>query len=438
MEKLRYYIQWWFEYSLPEFIDRQLPHVMEVERLIPVFVGPRRSGKSTLFFQLIKQLRNTLPLENIFYINYEDDRLLPLDGKELSQLLDVYRQVVKFDVNQSLYLFLDEIQNVPQWEKILRRIHETEKNVRLFVTGSNSQMLGSDLATALRGRTLTFQILPLDFREFLDFKQHRVSDMEGLRYSSQKNQLLFYFDEYLNYGGFPEVVLTEQNTLKEMILKEYIHTIFFADIIQRYNIRNVKLLDSFSKILLRQMGALFSLGKMASSLKSLGYKVSKNTLSEYTNYIESAFLGKSVPIYAYSIKDQLQYPRKFYLVDNGLFRAISFVQDKDRGRLLENSVFIHLFKKYGDLFYWKSREGFEVDFVLPQLFGTPTEFALIQVCYDFTNPTVKNREVRAILKAAQVFKLNKALILTRDVWDEFQLEKVHITVIPFIQWALQI
>ncbi len=436
MEKLRHILQWWLEYTIPPFIDRNLSPNLLTTRLVPVLVGPRRSGKSTIFFQLITQLRQQYPIENILYIDYEDDRLQPFEGYELSSLLDVYRQSFRANPAQPIFLFLDEVQNVPNWERTVRRLSETESGTRLFITGSNSRMLSSDIATALRGRTLSFRIFPLDFREFLKFKGVEIQEIDRLRYSSAKNELLFLFEEFLHFGGFPEVVLSESSQEKEAILKEYMHTLFFADIVQRYSIRQVKILDAFIKILSRQMAAMFSMGKMVSSLKSIGFKASKNTLIEYLGYIEDAYLGKSLSIYSYSIKDQLQYPKKFYLLDNGLYRATNFIHRGDWGRLLENLVFIHLYHRFDDLYYWKSSNGYEVDFVVPSLFDAKDNFSLVQVCYDLSDESVRQREIRSLVKAAREFGVRDCLIITRDVWDQVQLDEVNIQFQPFIHWAL--
>lgn len=438
MEKLRYYFQWWQEYQLPSFVERKLPDEIFELRLIPALIGPKRSGKSTLFFQMIKKLKETVPARNILYINFEDDRLLPLTGDELSQLLNIYKQYQSIDPNFHFFLFLDEIQNVPRWEHSLRRIYETEPNVKIFITGSNSRMLSSDLATTLRGRTISYKVLPLNFKEFLAFKNKNVPEPNRLKYSTHQHELLFLFEEYLNFGGFPEVVLAQNDHIREIVLKEYIHTIFFADIVQRYGVRQVQLLDSYIKILIRQMASLFSFGKMLSGLKSIGFKTSKNTLIEYFGYIENAFLGKGVPIYSYSVKDQLQYPRKFYLIDNGLFRTTAFLKSKDRGRLLENLVFTHLFRKHDNIFYWKSINGFEVDFILPELFDSPNAYSVIQVCYDFTDEQTRKRELRSLVRACNELKQKKALIITRDIWETFNLDGLEIKVLPFIQWALEV
>lgn len=437
MEKLRNMLQWWLEYTIPPFIERNLSPNLLTTRLLPVLVGPRRSGKSTLFFQLITQLRQQYPAQNIIYVNYEDDRLQPFEGYELSSLLDVYRQSFGVNAAQPIFLFLDEVQNVPNWERTVRRLSETESGVRLLITGSNSKMLSSDIATALRGRTLSFRIFPLDFREFLKFKRFEIPEVDILRYSSRKNDLLFLFEEFLHFGGFPEVVLSDSHQEKDAILKEYMHTLFFADIVQRYGIRQVKMLDTFIKILSRQMAAMFSMGKMVSSLKSIGLKAAKNTLIEYLGHIEDAYLGKTISIYSYSIKDQLQYPRKFYLLDNGLYRATAFIHREDWGRLLENLVFTHLYHQFDEIYYWKSSNGYEVDFVIPSLFPDNEQCSLIQVCYDLGDERVKQREIRSLVKAAREFGVQNCLIITRDVWDQVQLDDIRIQFEPFIYWALK-
>ncbi len=438
MEKIKKFLHWWFEFQIPEFVERDIDENILKTRLIPVLTGPRRSGKSTIFFQLISGLLKNVPQHNILYVNYEDDRLLPLEGKELASLINVYKQNFKRNEKYPLYLFLDEIQNVPNWEKTIRRIYETEPGVKIYLTGSNSKMLSSEIATALRGRTVSFKVLPLSFREYVKFKKIAVPALPDLPYSKQKDSLLYSFNQYLMFGGFPEIVLEDSTALKERILREYFHTIFFADIIERHQVRNIKSMDAFIKILTRQMSSLFSFGKMVDNLKSIGLKISKNTLIEYLSYLEEAFLGKSVSIYSYSIKDQMQYPRKFYLIDNGLFSAVNFINSDDYGKLLENTVYIQLLHKYNEIYYWKGKNGYEVDFILSQLFKQKNEFALIQVCYNFFDAKTKQRELRALKAAAQEFKIRKALIITNNTWDKIITDNLEIEVKPYIQWALEI
>ncbi len=435
MEKLRYYLQWWFEYELPEFIPRFLDPKILKTKLIPVLVGVRRCGKSTLLFQMISELRQKVPARNILYINFEDDRLLPLDGSELKHLLQIYRQYYNPAKNAKIFLFIDEIQNLPGWESTVRRLYETEPSLKLVLTGSNSKMLSREIATALRGRTLPIQVFPLSFKEFLSFKNIEVPELDHLMYSSALDGIFFAFDQYLRYGGFPAVVLEADEELKEAVLKEYLNTIFFRDIVERYNVRNYRVLEIFIKILARQNASLVSYGKLTNALRSIGVSLSKNSVIDYFSYVEDAMLGHLLPIYSYSVKNQLQYPKKFYLVDPGLFRSVAFLKEKDYGHLLENLVFNHLRRKHKEIFYWKDRNGYEVDFVLPDLLMDQQDYALIQVTYEW-NEAIQKRELRALRKAASEFKVNKVLIITRDHSEMLFRDDLEITILPFVAWSL--
>lgn len=435
-ENLKRYLHWWFDFKLPDFKERWFDTAIMSTRLIPVIVGPRRSGKSTLFYQLITKLRKDNPHNNILYVNFEDDRIAPLTGDELADMLNIYRQTIPASPDFPVYLFLDEIQNLPSWEKTIRRIYETESQIRLFLTGSNSKMFSGELATSLRGRTISFKMFSLNFWEYLIFKNFPVSEPDELYYSPKKNDLLFLLGEYLRYGGFPEVVLEKEISIKVKILREYFRAIFFADIIERNQVRNIEALEAFVKILSRQMASLFSVGKLNNTLKSIGLKVSKNTLYTYLSFLEDAFFGKSVPIYSYSIKDQFQYPKKYYLMDNGLYNVVSFLDDADKGRLLENMVFLHLYKKYEKIHYWKNGSDYEVDFVLPELLSDKNTVALIQCAYNLSDDTTRKREIRVLVKAAVELRTKKAIILTFDTYEKIEIENLLIEVIPFYQWAL--
>jgi predicted AAA+ superfamily ATPase len=320
MEKIKFYLRWWFDYELPFYVEREFDSSIVNTNLIAVLVGARRSGKSTLFYQLINSYKKKIPVSNIIYINFEDDRLAPLEGKELSVLLNIFRQNYRYDENYPIYLFLDEIQNLPGWEKTVRRLYDTEK-VKIFITGSNSKLLSREISTALRGRTLSSKVNQLSFTEYLKFNNIPVPDLNDLRYSEQKDKIIFLFDKYLRYGGFPEVVLAENEHLRDRILQEYMNTIFTRGYYWRYEIRQFKVMDIYLKMLCRQPDR-YSARKMQNLLKSLGFKVSKNTLIEYLSYMEGSFFRKKYNDILYSIKDQLQYPRKFYLLDNAYLRNI--------------------------------------------------------------------------------------------------------------------
>ncbi len=429
-EKLRYLLTEWFEGDIPDLVPRSLPSGWRETRLVFALAGVRRGGKTFLFYQMIRELLQECSKENIIYINLEDDRLLPLEGNELSVLLDVFHQHFSHDSEHPVYFFLDEVQNIPNWEATVRRLHDKERGLRVFITGSSSKLLSSEIATALRGRTLSHTLYPLGFKEFLGFKGFEPGDVDRLAYSPRKNQLLRLFNEYMEFGGFPQVVL-EKHKLE--LLREYYRAIFYRDIIERFQIRNVRLFENFLKLVVQSMSDRFSYGKAHNFLRSIGYPGSKTTLIEYMGMARSAFMCEEVPIFSYSVKDQLQYPRKIYIIDNGLRNAVSFRTSRDQGNLLENLVFWELKRRSKDVYYWSDKRGYEVDFLVRD--GDQVE-ALYQVCYDVGEDRTRKRELKALAKAMGEFKVNKATILTYDYKGREELEGKEVVFVPVWRWIL--
>jgi hypothetical protein len=429
MEKILYILNEWFEGELPWFIERSFPHEWVDSDLILVLAGVRRSGKTYLLYQIADRLRKAIPPQNIIYINLEDDRLYPITGNEIRDILKVYRQNFSASKSHKIYLFLDEIQNISDWERTLRRLYDREKNLKIIITGSSAHLLSSQIASSLRGRTLTYRVYPFSFREFL--KAKNVSyDAERLRFSREKDEILRLMKEYMEYGGFPQVVFEEPKT---DLLREYYRSIMYRDIIERYSIRNITLFENFLKLTVQNMSSMFSYGKVKDFLKSIGYKVSKNTLIDYLKYIENAFLAFEVPVFSYSVKDQIQHPRKIYLIDTGLRNAISFRFTEDTGRLAENIVFSELLRRYEEIYYWKNHYGHEVDFVLKK--GLQVE-QLIQVCWTPEEEKTFKREVTSLLKAMKEFKVSSGLVLTEDMYEDRDIDHYKIKFRPLWFWLI--
>ena len=429
MEKLKYILQEWFEFQIPQLIDRRFPENLLNTNLILSIVGVRRSGKTYLGYQMIKKLRREIPISNIIYINFEDDRLYPLIGNELSILLDVYRQNFDFKRDCPIYLFLDEVQNIPGWERTVRRIYDLEKKVKIVITGSSSSLLPAKIATSLRGRTLTFELFPFSFVEVL--KANKINfDTRNIALSSKRHRIVKQLNAYIEFGGFPQVVLEEN---KVEILKGYYRAILYRDIIERYNIKNLRLFEDFLKVVTQNASSLFSYGKTYNLLKSMGLRLSKSTIIEYMEYIKSAFFAFEVPIFSYSIKDQLQYPRKIYLIDTGIRNAVVFRFSEDIGKMAENIVFLALKRKGKEIYYWKDSEGHEVDFVIKEGLKVTQ---LVQVCWEMDKSKTKSRELKAILKSMEEFNLEKGLVITRDYSGEEKIKNKRIEFIPLWQWLL--
>ncbi|ODS31093.1 MAG: Archaeal ATPase [Candidatus Scalindua rubra] len=429
-EKILYVLNEWFEGKLPWFIERSFPYEWVDSNLILVLAGVRRSGKTYLLYQIVDRLRKDISPQNIIYINLEDDRLYPITGNEIGDILTVYRRNFSVSKSHRVYLFLDEVQNIPNWERTLRRFYDREKGLKLIITGSSAHLLSSEIASSLRGRTLTYRVYPFSFREFLKTKGVSYG-VERLRFSRKKDEVLRLFKEYMEYGGFPQVVCEKTRT---DLLKEYYRSIMYRDIIERYSIRNIPLFENFLKLTVQNMSSLFSFGKVANVLKSIGYRVSKSTLIDYLRYIENAFLAFEVPVFSYSVKDHIQYPRKIYLIDTGLRNAVSFRFTEDRGRLAENIVFVELLRRFGEgIYYWKDHYGHEVDFVIKKGFQVDQ---IIQVCWSPDDEKTLKREVAALLKAMEEFKLSYGVVLTEDMYEDREIDNSRVEFRPLWLWLI--
>jgi predicted AAA+ superfamily ATPase len=293
---------------------------MKPRKIIAV-TGFRRVGKTYLLLQLISKTLKDQNKEQEVYINFDDERI-PEKTEFLTELLPTIKQTFK---KETQHIFLDEIQNMPNWSKWLRRIYDTE-NFGIFVTGSSSKVSSREIPTELRGRCLEIKVFPLSFREFLRFKNMKI-DPSVLQYSeNEKTKVTRALDEYLRFGGMPEVVLSDEERKSE-ILQQYYGTVVRRDIVERFNVKNEEGLKAMMRLLLNS--TQYSISRLYDTLKSLNYEIGKTTLLHYIQYVESSYFTHSLPIFSYKIKDHLQYPRKIYFIDNGFISSLSTRHSKD-------------------------------------------------------------------------------------------------------------
>jgi predicted AAA+ superfamily ATPase len=417
-----------FKYIIKEFHESARPHFIERQLVIPdttkviSLVGPRRAGKTFYFYQLIHNLlKNNIDPTRILYINFEDDRILPLQSSDLNAILEAYYELYPENTGKMLYLFFDEIQNVENWEVFIRRIDDT-KNAKIYITGSSSKLLSQEIATSLRGRTLSYQLYTLGFEEFLRMKQVILD--RDFEYTEQRYLVKNLFNEYLYSGGYPEVVL-ESEEMRRDILKNYFELIIYRDIVERFSIRNTILLKNLLKYLITNISTQFSVNAYYRAVKN-DMAVSKETIIEYLSYLEDINLIYLVPFFSYSLKRQQVNPRKVYCADNGLRNAVSFRFSKDVGRLAENLVFLELKRRGEELYYWKSRG--EVDFVF-----SDDENLLTALNVSYTDIPAE-RETNSLLEFKEEFgtKVKELMLLTED------MEKVEggIRFVPLWKWML--
>jgi predicted AAA+ superfamily ATPase len=374
------------------FVPRDY-HFPQADNVIKVAVGMRRSGKTCFLFQTIRELlANGIEMDQILYINFEDDRILPLDQKSMGQTIDAWYALYPKNHNRRCYLFFDEVQNVDGWPLVLRRILDT-KNIQLFVTGSSAKMLSKEIATSLRGRSLAVEILPYSYSEYLSAHQLELPSrpLGKKALDHQRSYLLDYF----RMGGFPGVQSMSPSEHLES-LQNYVETVIFRDIVERHQVSNVALLKYFIHFLLKSISAPFSVNKFFNDVKSQGYKIGKDTLYTYLGYVEDAYLVFSVPIFSESLRRTQTTSKKIYGIDNGLIAANTFNLSANTGRFLENQVYLDLRRQGKKIFYYQTADGYEVDFITQDLQG---KHEMIQVVWDASDPATLEREERALRQA---------------------------------------
>lgn len=393
---------------LQQFVSRPLPKCRARELVLPTgsgkvvgLTGVRRSGKTFLFFHKIQQLvEQGIGRPRLLYLNFEDDRLQPLRAEDLDLVLRCHRELFPETIGQRCYLFLDEVQNVPGWERWVRRLHDTEK-VEIFVTGSSSHLLTRDLATALRGRSLTLEVFPLSFAEMLAFRgivwQPSHPDSESLVRGA--------LEQYLRWGGFPEVVLAEE-ALRPLILGEYASLMLYRDVVERYGLRNEALIRELLRFAFRNTATLLNVSKLHRDFTSLGFSVSKNTLHEYLGYLEDSFLLFLLPKQERSLRKQAHNPKKLHVIDPGLVAAFQGNPDRDVGRKLETTIFLHLRRQFRALYYYAN--GGEVDLCNEE--GT----AFWNICWNLTDPDTAHREKAAMALGKSRSKQAKGMLLYHE------------------------
>jgi len=416
--------------GIPEVKERELKLPVNLDQAIVVF-GLRRAGKTHLLYQTILSLMERgLPAKRLFYINFEDNRLEGLTGKDLSEIIELYyKHNPDADI---MYLFLDEVQNVSGWKKFVRRVLE-KKKARIFITGSSSKLLSKEIATSLRGRSLSFRIFPLSFREFLNFKGFEFKEP---LIEVERGKIKRYLGEYVEYGGFPEIV-NYSPLLKIRTLQEYLDLIVYKDLVERYGIEKTSAMKGLIRIITRNLARRISIRKLHGMLSSLGLNLSKTKTYEYFSYLED--VGFVIPVrkFHFSEAESIRSIPKLYVADVGFPTVLGV---KDFGYRIENIVALEFLRRKHyqeprlELYYWMNTKG-EVDFVVSLGFEVKE---LVQVSYNVDDPETKRREVNALLRASNVLKCKNLKVIT---WD-YEGTEVHngkkIEFVPLWKWLLRL
>lgn len=379
-----------------------------------VITGIRRCGKSTILVQLL----NELYADGVYYIHFEDERLLGFTVTDFKILHECFLELY----GERAVFFFDEIQNVPQWDRFVRRMHDD--GYKFFITGSNASLLSKELGTHLTGRHIDVELTPFSFLEFLSFHQIEICENDLLRVN-KRSAIKRYFNQYMIEGGMPGYL---KNPAPQILQAVY-DDIIYRDIVVRHDIKDVKALRELAFNLLCNASNLFSYQKLANIV---GLK-SANTVKNYIVYLEDSYLFFCISRYSHSVQQQTIANKKIYCIDNAFIENIAFKTSQDLGRYLENIVFLELHRRGNNIFYYKTVKNHEVDFAI--CIGNQLT-ALIQVTKDLNNEATRAREVRALVEAMKETSLSHALILTLDEKETIKIENFTIEVLPIYQWLI--
>lgn len=376
-------------------------------------IGIRRCGKTVYLQQIIDELHLSGVLsEQILFLNFEDDRLFPIDGDQLAALLELFYEIFPDNHTRTCHIILDEVQNVEEWSKVVRRFIDT-RNIVFYLSGSSSKLLSKEIASSLRGRSTSVELFPYSFKEYLTANNERMPSR--IRGVAARDHLHALLDRYLIEGGFP-ALLNLPAPVRIQRLQSYIELVTFRDIVERHNVSNTRLLSYLINIMVSNSGSGFSVNKFYRDVKSQGYRAAKDTVYSYVSYIEDAFLVFAITIDSDSLRKRESAVRKIYAVDPGLVSALLFEPRKHIGALFETAVYLELRRRGGKLCYHITPDGFEIDFVHIAVDGRKSFY---QVTYDLTDEKTQERELRALKSLQKETGCEAKLITRTNFWDEF-------------------
>ncbi|MDL1963507.1 MAG: ATP-binding protein [Deltaproteobacteria bacterium] len=404
---------------LPKYTAREIAIPLKVEKIITL-IGARRSGKTFLLYQLIDRLLRETDKTNLIFLNFEDERL-GLVIQEADLILQAYRELYPGRDMASCYFFFDEIQNLPGWERFVRRLYDTV-STHIFLTGSNARLLSSEISTSLRGRSISYEVFPLSFREYLSFRgitvDFYIPETKGAIYNA--------LESYLEFGGFPELVSIADDEVRSRILQEYFDVMLFRDLVERYEIKNLIALKFFIKRLFSSATKQVSIHRIYNDLKSAGIRIGKNSLYDFLEQAEAIFLVQTLKKYSPKVSVQEFGERKIFIIDNGLLNSVVFKFSADRGKAMEQVVFWEL-RRRGKQFYFL-KNGYECDFITVSRSGMITD--VIQVCSDLSDPLTLSREMKGIRKTCKRLGKSQGTIITYDQENKIKEDGVITNLIP--------
>lgn len=397
-----------------------------------ICIGVRRCGKSTFMFQLMQKLMDAgVPRQNLLYLNFFDDRLHSLQHHNLGIILEAYYSLFpEKKTTEKIYCFFDEIQVVEGWERFVDRLMHTEK-CDVYLTGSSAQMLSKEIATQMRGRSLSWEMFPFSLQEYLDFQgiEHDFALSSKRRFFIQKA-----FGDYWQTGGFPEVVGLERH-LRIKVHQEYFNAVLFRDLLERHDIPHPRAVIDLAHWLIDNTASLYSVNRLTGYLKSLGHNAPKSAVSDYLAWFEDAYFLFTVKIFDASLARSNTNPKKIYCIDHALALSVASGILVNSGHLLENLVFTALRRIYLNIYYYKTKNGREVDFIVQLRDGS---MMLFQVCESMVDLKTRKRELTALEEAMAELGLTIGTLITRSEEEQVDIGFGKINVVPIWRFLLSL
>ena len=397
---------------------------------IQAIIGPRRVGKTSSMLLAIDALKKKNRSESILYFNFEDERI-QFEPQQLDLLLQSWRELYPDRTLDHAWFFFDEVQAAPGWERFISRINETISK-RIFFTGSNSSVLHTGIKSVMRGRSIAVELLPLSFREYLDFR-----DIEPVLNGDARAGVISAFEEYLIHGGYPETVNLPSMEIRTAYLQEYYNSMLLRDIVEYNKLSNYSYLRNLYRQAASTIGKTISVRRLYNHLKSHQYSVALNSVYDAMDMAENAYLFKRVSKFDFSDSKREKSDRKIYWLDNGLLNANSAQYGRNKGLLLENALFLELYRRYGNIYnqnvYYFSDTVSECDFIIYSEGSAPLP---IQVSWSLTDPLTRQREIRGLVRACEYCQVREAWVMTADEEEEFETDGIHVRVQPAWKWMI--
>ena len=425
---LRNLLDEFYDFSLPELTRRKSEFPL-IPRKATVIIGMRRTGKTWFCYQKMKDLMAEGVEQNrILYINFDDDRLYGFTINDFQAILDVYYARFPKNKGKLCYFFFDEIQLIDHWETFIRRLIDRE-NVQITLTGSSSKLLGIKIATSLRGRTYPCEMFPMNFGEYLVAKGV-FSETPTSFGPANRAKLRNAMEEYFKSGGFPETI-NRPAFERQKLLQDYIDSVLFRDIVERYKVKNIVVLRRLIQEILRSSGQKFSVNKFYNTAKSLGIECDKTSIYSYIDHLTDAFLFYQVPLHDKSERIRRVNPAKIYTVDPGILYTAMTGSDDNNGPIFENIVFNALRRNAKSIEYVQTSDGREVDFLVTDCFN---KCRLVQASWSLKNPKTYDREINSLYIQGKEMNIEDRIVVT---WDEENELENGIRIVPIWKFLLE-